>query len=88
MRSCSDRAWLDQRIQKTRRLIENYEEAIEQLALGEQSYTIDTGQSRQTVTRAQLPSLSQTLSMLENRLATLCARRGGGGSVVIGRPGF
>jgi hypothetical protein len=75
---CDETAWLDARITKTKALIEAYEDAV--LAFADsnvQSYQLDTGQTRQLVTRAQLGSVQLTLSRLEARLATLLARRGG-----------
>lgn len=69
-----------QRIEKTKTLIETYEDAVTALsgsggaAGGITSYTLDTGQSRQTVTRADLTKLYDSLDTLYNRLATLEAR--------------
>lgn len=76
--SCED-VWIDQRIEKTRSLIEAYEEALTALASGQMSYSLDTGQTRQTVTKQNITSMRDTLNALENRLATLLARRYGGG---------
>lgn len=81
--------FLAERITRTKLLITAYEDAI--LALSSagaiESYTLDTGQDRQTVTRANLKSLNATLDSLLNRLSTLCARQTGSG-VLIGRPGW
>jgi hypothetical protein len=74
---CDETEWLDQRIARTRELIVVYEDAVEALAGGAQSYQLDTGQTRQLVSKAQLGSLQLTLQRLETRLATLQARRGG-----------
>lgn len=73
-----DLAWIDARIEATKTLIVAYEGAL--LAFADhntQSYQLDTGQTRQLVTRAQLGSIELTLKRLESRLATLQARRGG-----------
>lgn len=73
-----DLAWLDARIAATETAIESYEAA--ELALttgGAQSYTLDTGQSRQTVTRSNLTEIRKGVESLYNRLATLEARRDG-----------
>lgn len=71
-----DRAFIKERITATKALIVAYEDAV--TALGTQggvvSYTLDTGQSRQTVTRADISSLNRMLDSLYNRLATLEAR--------------
>ena len=50
------------------------------------SYTLDTGQTRQTVTRQSLSALQKTLDALYNRLAILEARCNGAGTIM--RPGF
>lgn len=85
---CDETAWLDARIAKTRTMIEAYENAIEAFADGNvQSYQLDTGQTRQLVTRAQLGSMDLMLKRLETRLATLLARRGGCSQFVV-RPGW
>ncbi len=78
--SCNDYAYLSARIAATEAAIEQYENA--ELALttgGVQSYTIDTGQSRQTVTRANLKEIREGVDGLYNRRATLIARRDGCG---------
>lgn len=81
--------WLD-RIEKTKELIIAWEDA--ELAIsagGVQSYTIDTGQTRQTVTKADLGAIRDTIDNLLNRLATLEARLGiCGGGVVNVRPAW
>lgn len=82
-----DSAWLQERIDKTKAMIVAYEDAI--LALSTDNvfqYSLDTGQTRQTVTKQQLGSLRLQLDQLENRLATLQARLCGGSTYV--KPGF
>ena len=83
-----DKSFLHSRIEATKKLIVAYEQAIEALSgLGAQSYTLDTGQSRQTVTRLDLRALNSTLDSLYNRHATLNARLHGSGSIYM-RPGW
>lgn len=82
----NDTAWLDARIEATKKLVVAYEDAILALAGGAQQYSLDTGQTRQSVTKANLSSLRDMLNSLENRLATLEARRCGAG--VRGVPGW
>jgi hypothetical protein len=85
--ACSDDSeWIKARIAKTKELIEAYEDAILQLSTGAQSYHLDTGQTRQVVTKAQLSQLRNALNGLENRLATLQARLCGGHVHVM--PGY
>ena len=73
-----DAAFLQERIDKVKAQIVAYEDAIDALVVqGMQSYTLDTGQTRQTVTRFELSSLQSQLDSLMNRLATLQARQTG-----------
>jgi hypothetical protein len=83
---CDDTEWLTERVERTKTLIVAYEDAILALSTGSQSYTLDTGQTRQTVTKAMLADLRSTLNSLENRMSTLQARLGGARTHVI--PGF
>ena len=84
-----DNAYLTKRIAKTKVVIEAYEDAILALtgAGAVESYTLDTGQSRQTVTRSNLKELNTTLDGLYNRLGTMEARQTGGGVVTV-RPSW
>lgn len=84
---CDDTEWIKRRLARTEELIEKYEDAIDALASGAQHYHLDTGQTRQSVTKAQLPSLRTMLETLEERRASLRARLCGGGRVYV-RPGF
>jgi hypothetical protein len=79
--------WLD-RIEKTKLLIIAWEDAMLALSAGGvQSYTLDTGQTRQTVTKADLGTIKNTIDSLLNRLVTLEARIGNGGVVIV-RPAW
>jgi hypothetical protein len=73
---CDDRQWIIDRIDTTRNLIIQYETALGAIADGAQSYQLDTGQTRQLVTKANLGSVQLTLMRLEARLATLQNRLG------------
>lgn len=74
-----DSEFLQQRIDATKALIVAYEDAVTALVSGGvQTYTLDTGQSRQTVTRLELATLNRNIDSLYNRLATLQARLNGG----------
>lgn len=80
-----DNAFIQDRITATKAQIIAYETAAEQLAAGTiQTYTLDTGQSRQTVTKFELATLQRVIDQLYNRCATLEARLNGG--TVTGRP--
>ena len=82
------RAYIQERIDKTKLLIAAYEDAA--LALvngGIQSYTIDTGQTRQTVTRESVATLNAQIDVLYNRIATLEARLGQGNTTRV-RPAW
>lgn len=82
-----DITFLKERIASTKLQIVAYEDAALALAGGVQSYTIDTAQTRQTVTKLDISSIQQTIESLYNRCAVLEVRLNGGGST-IGRPGF
>lgn len=60
--------------------------AITALELGAQSYSLDTGQSRQTVARHQIGDLYRRQTSLMQQIADLEARVNGGSFVA--RPGF
>lgn len=80
-----DCEFLQQRIEATKLLIIAYENAILQIeANPTQSYTLNTGQTTQTVSRFDLNRLQATLDALMNRLVTLEARLNGGGVINMG----
>jgi hypothetical protein len=83
-----DAAFLTARIEATKNIIIQYEDAILQNGTnGVQSYSLNTGQTTTNVTRFDLARLQSSLPALYNQLATLEARLNGSG-VVIARPGF
>jgi len=82
-----DDTWLDARITATANLIEQYEAAVLAISSGAQeSYTLDTGQSRVTVTRSNLSVLRNLIAGLEERLVRYYARRYGGVTHMV--PGY
>lgn len=81
-----DNAWNEQRIVATKAMIIATEAAILALSNGAQSYQLDTGQSRQLVTKANIASLRLNLLELESRLDTYRKRRCGVAHQV--RPGW
>jgi hypothetical protein len=80
-----DSTFLQARIDATKTQIIAFEGALTAFAANGalQSYTIDTGQTDQTVTRANLTQLRNTVTSLYNQLATLEARLTGGGSTQV-----
>ena len=86
--TCSDQQfWIDQ-ITAVKNIIAAYNTAILALTVGGvQSYTLDTGQSRQTVTKQDLKNMNETRQSLLNEVATLEARVYGCG-VTIARPAY
>lgn len=73
--------WLDQ-LTAAKAMVVAYNAAILALATSNVlSYTLDTGQSRQTVTRNDLASLRATRDGLLNEVATLEARLYGCGTI-------
>lgn len=79
--------FLQARIIATQAMIVAYEDAAAALASGVQSYTLDTGQTRQTVTKLDARGLQATIDQLYNRCATLEARLNGSG-VINARPAW
>lgn len=86
MTDCCDTEWIEARITATKALIVKYEEAIDALSTGAQSYTMDTGQTRQVVQKSDLSQMQLTLTRLEARLSTLQQRLGCGRTQA--RPGW
>ena len=78
-----DRVFLTARLVATRALIVAYETAVTTLLTGGvQSYTLNTSQSTQTVTKFDLPALNSAIDGLYNRCATIEARLGMGNTVL------
>jgi len=79
MSHCNDIAWIKARIAKTEELIEKYEDAILALSTGAvQTYHLDTGQTRQSVTKMHLSQLKSTLAELEFRREAYLSQLGCG----------
>lgn len=76
-----DSSFIQARIDATKQQIIAYEDAALALASGVQSYTLDTGQTRQTVTKLELSQIQSTIDMLYNRCTTLEARLNGSGTL-------
>jgi hypothetical protein len=79
----ADRTFLESRVAGIQAAIIAYEAA--ELALstgGVQTYMLDTGQTRSTVTKLDLASIRKTITSLYNQYATLCARLNGGAVTV------
>ena len=73
-----DTTWLQARITATQTQIEAYEAAILAVSSGQtQSWTLDTGQTRETVTKKNVATYEAALDRLYNRLAVLEARLNG-----------
>jgi len=86
--SCTDYRFLTDRITATEALIVAYEDAVAGLVSGAiHQYSIDTGQSRQSVTKTDVNILNRAIEGLYNRRATLIARRDGCGTVTT-RPSW
>lgn len=47
-----------------------------------ESYTLDTGQSKITVTKSSISTLDNAIDSLLNRIATMCARLNGSGTTI------
>jgi hypothetical protein len=84
MASAITATWLQSRIDKTKTAIEAIEDAILALSTGNlQSYTIDTGQTRQAVTKKDISRLNVELDKLYLRLDWLDTRLNGSGTSLV-----
>lgn len=81
-----DTTWLQARLEWHDTAIAAYEAGIAALASGAQTYRLNTGQTEQTVSRAQLSSLRLTLAELMATRANIYAQLYGGSTYA--RPGF
>jgi pyridoxine 5'-phosphate synthase PdxJ len=79
--------WLEARVVATKAAIEATEAALIALASGAQSYTLDTGQTRQVVQKADVASLRLNLQALYNLLQWQETQLCGTGAVRV-IPGF
>ncbi len=79
-----NRVFVQKRIVATEAQIIAYEDAVAALVGGAQSYTLDTGQTRQTVTKPDLAAIQRQINALYNRYLTLEARLNGSGTVAVG----
>jgi hypothetical protein len=84
---CDDAEWLSDRIAAKKAAILALDAAITAVAGGAQSYSLDTGQTRQVVTRANLSEIRNMVRALESDLSTLQMRLNGCGRFQV-RPGW
>lgn len=83
-----DSTFIHERITATKNQIATLEDAALNISSGAiTSYTLDTGQSRQVVTKSNISLINKAIDALYNRLATLETRLTGNGTVV-GRPAW
>jgi hypothetical protein len=84
----ADTAFWQGRLAVAKAQLALYDDAINALVVQNlDSYTLDTGQSRQTVTKQNLGKLQEIQQSLENKVATINARLTGCNSVTM-RPGW
>lgn len=80
--------FLERSLKRTEEQIEQLEMAIPKIIAGAiQSYTFNSGQTQETVTRANLSAWESVLDSLYNRRATMRARLYGDGVITV-RPGW
>ncbi len=80
----ADNTTLKAQLAKLNILIDAYIDAITAITTGEQqSYSLDTGQSKQTVTKLNVSSFIKTYTALLNACTMLEVRLNGGGSVTV-----
>lgn len=82
-----DAAFTQERIDKCKAQIVLYEDLIDQLLTGTiKSFTLNTGQTVETVTKKDVSRLQESLDLLYNRCEILTARLNGGSIYVM--PGW
>lgn len=82
--TCRDYEWELSRLEKTKAIIDALDDAILQLSTtGILEYHLDTGQSKQRVTRQDLARLADMRSDLFNQYDALCARLSNGGALQV-----
>jgi hypothetical protein len=84
---CDDTAFWEQRLAAKKAALLAYDAALTALAGGAQSYSLDTGQTRQTVTKANVTEMRNVIKQLESDIATLQQRLRGCGSAYV-RPSW
>ena len=78
--------WLQARIDATKAMIEEYESAVLKLSTGTvKSYTINTGQTTQSVTKKDISRLQADIDSLYQRLDYYDMRLNGGGPAIYVR---
>jgi hypothetical protein len=82
-----DREFLEQRIAAKKAALLAFDAALTALAGGAQSYSLDTGQTRQVVTKANLSEMRIMITKLESEISTLQQRLNGYGRFQV-RPGW
>jgi hypothetical protein len=82
-----DRAFWEGRLAEKKTALAAYDGAITALAGGAQSYSLDTGQTRQVVTKANLTEMRNMSRILESDISTLQQRLCGSGRFQV-RPGW
>lgn len=79
--------FLQARLTAIENMIVSYETALASLDNGVQSYSLDTGQSVQKVTKFDIKDLNDVLNSLYNQQTVLYNRLNGKGTL-IGRPSW
>ena len=80
--NCDDSEFLEEQLAEVEDQIREYRQAIRSVMNG-QSYTLDTGQTKGTVTRANLSELRNYVASLMNERTMLRQQLGCGGSTHI-----
>lgn len=84
---CDDRAFWEERLAKKKAQLAAYDDAITAIAGGAQTYSLDTGQTRQVVSKANLTEMRNVISQLESDISTIEQRLNGCGRFQA-RPGW
>jgi len=80
--------FLEERIAANKAIILKYETAISTILAGAESYTLDTGQSRQTVTRSNIQEIQTSMLAAYGLLITLEGMLPANNQPLIARPAW
>ena len=84
----SSTTFLQERLTAKKAQLAIYDAAVKALNSNVEHYDLDTGQSRQRVTRTDMARLQSTIRMLETDICLLENRLNGCGAVVYGKPSY
>ncbi len=84
----SKTTFLQERLAAKKAQLAELDAAVTAVNTGVQEYELDTGHSRQMVTRSNIDTFHKQMRTLEDEICRLEDRLNGSGGVLYGRPGW